>query len=204
PGEDLVTTLRGVLPQEVVVRRARAVPGAVDARFSATGRRYTYRICDDPPGLDPLRRRDTVVWRRGRDVGARDAAAGGLVGLQDFAAYCRPREGASTVRQLQTYTWTREADGTLRATLVADAFCHSMVRALVGGVVPVGEGRRDRSWPKEVLGRKVRDAGVQVMPAHGLCLEEIDYPATEEGLAARATASRAVRGPLHRPVQDAR
>lgn len=204
PREALVSRLRGVLPPDVVVRRAAEVPEVFDARFSATGRRYTYRICDDPPRLDPLRRRDTVVWRRPLDVDAMAAAAGTLVGLHDFAAYCRPREGASTVRQLQSFAWTREADGTVRATLVADAFCHSMVRALVGGLVPVGEGRRPRTWPREVLDGRVRDPGVQVMPAHGLCLEQIDYPPTREGLASRADEARAVRGPVHRPGADAR
>lgn len=193
PGAALVSRLRGVLPPDVVVRAATPVPDVFDARFAALRRRYTYRIADRPELLDPLRRRDTVVVRRPLDVQAMDEAAGSLVGLRDFAAFCKPREGATTVRTLLTYGWLRDEAGVVVGTVEADAFCHSMVRALVGGVVPVGEGRRDRDWPAQVLAGRRRDPGVQVMPAHGLCLEEIVYPSTEAELAERAAGARAVR-----------
>lgn len=193
PGAALVTRLRGVLPGDVVVRAAVEVPEAFDARFSALRRRYSYRICDRPERLDPLRRRDTVVVRRPLEVPAMDAAARSLEGLRDFAAFCRPREGATTVRTLLRHTWRRDEDGIVVGRVEADAFCHSMVRALVGSVVPVGEGRRPVTWPEEVAERRVRDPGVQVMPAHGLCLEEIIYPEGAQALAARDLESRAVR-----------
>lgn len=192
PDQVAVTRLAGVLPEDVVVRSARVVPTAFDARFSALRRRYTYRLCDDRARLDPLRRRDTVVVRRALDVEAMNEAAARLLGLRDFAAFCRRREGASTVRTLLAYSWTRAEDGMLVGTVVADAFCHSMVRALVGAVVPVGEGRRPVGWPEDVLRAARRDPGLEVMPAHGLCLEEIAYPPEEE-LAARAAQARARR-----------
>lgn len=197
PGVALVGRLRGVLPADVVVRAATEVPPVFDARFSALRRRYSYRICDRPEQLDPLRRRDTVVVRRPLDVAAMDAAARSLEGLRDFAAFCRPRAGATTVRTLLRHTWRREDDGTLVGTVEADAFCHSMVRALVGAVVPVGEGRRAVTWPREVAERGVRDPGVQVLPAHGLCLEEITYPEGAAALEARDRESRAVRSLPH-------
>ena len=193
PGDALVARLRGVLPPDVVVRSAVVVPDAFDARFSALRRRYTYRLADRPERLDPLRRHDTVVVRRPLDVAAMDQAASRLLGLHDFAAFCRPRAGATTVRTLLSYGWARDDEGIVVGTVQADAFCHSMVRALVGGIVPVGEGRRGIDWPALVLAGRVRDPGVQVMPAHGLCLEEIDYPQTEAELAERAAGSRAVR-----------
>ena len=133
-----------------------------------------------------------MLSRRPLDVSALDDAARSLVGLHDFAAFCRRREGATTVRTLLEYSWARAADGTLEATVVADAFCHSMVRSLVGAVVPVGEGRRDPGWPAQVLRAGARDPGVEVMPPHGLCLEEVTYPADDQ-LAARADEARAVR-----------
>jgi tRNA pseudouridine38-40 synthase len=167
-------------------------PEGFDARFSALRRRYLYRLCDDPASADPLRRRDTVLHKRALDAAAMDEAARRLVGLHDFAAFCRRREGATTVRTLLQYSWLRLDDGTLAATVVADAFCHSMVRALVGAVVPVGEGRRDAAWPAEVMAAGQRDPAVGVMPPHGLSLEEVVYP-DDGGLAARATESRAVR-----------
>jgi tRNA pseudouridine38-40 synthase len=192
PAEAAVTRLRGVLPPDIVVRRVSLAPEGFDARFSALRRRYSYRLCDDLSALDPLRRRDTVASRHRLDAGAMDAAARDLVGLHDFAAFCRRREGATTVRTLLDYSWRRDADGTLVATVVADAFCHSMVRALVGSVVPVGEGRRPVAWPAEVLAAATRDPAVAVMPPHGLCLEEVAYPA-EDTLATRAEQTRAVR-----------
>lgn len=192
PHEAAVTRLAGVLPPDIVVRAIAVVPGSFDARFSAVQRRYTYRLCDTPATLDPLRRRDTVVHKRPLDVAAMDEAARGLIGLHDFAAFCKRREGATTVRTLLGYWWTRGADGILTGTVVADAFCHSMVRSLVGSVVPVGEGRYAEGWPREILTGGVRDPRVSVMPAHGLCLEEITYPPDDE-LAARAEQARATR-----------
>ena len=184
--------LRGILPADIGVRAVRLAPAGFDARFSALRRRYLYRLCDRPETADPLRRRDTVLTKRELDVGAMHAAARGLLGLHDFGAFCKKRDGATTVRTLLDYSWCRAADGTLEATVVADAFCHSMVRSLVGAVVPVGEGRRPVDWPEQVMRAAVRDTGVTVMPPHGLSLEEVSYP-DDAGLAARARESRAVR-----------
>jgi len=167
-------------------------PEGFDARFSALRRRYRYLVCDRLESLDPLRRNEIVTVKRPLDVAAMDDGARSLVGLADFAAFCKRREGATTVRTLLDYSWVRRDDGLLEATVVADAFCHSMVRSLVGAVVPVGEGRKPVHWPAEVLRAGVRDPGVVVMPPHGLSLEEVVYPADAE-LAARAEEARAVR-----------
>ena len=192
PDAAAVTRLGGVLPPDVVVRAVRVAPPGFDARFSAIARRYAYRICDDRSRLDPLRRRDTVVVRRPLDVEAMTAASRELLGLNDFAAFCKRREGATTVRTLLDYSWRRLSDGVVEGRVVADAFCHSMVRALVGAVVPVGEGRRPAGWPAQVLAGRSRDGGVAVMPAHGLSLEEVSYP-PDDLLAQRAGEARAVR-----------
>ena len=192
PHEAAVTRLAGVLPDDIVVRAVTSVSDDFDARFSALQRRYTYRICDRPATLDPLRRRDTVLHKKPLDAEAMDEAARGLTGLHDFAAFCKKREGATTVRTLLGYSWTRGANGILTGTVMADAFCHSMVRALVGSVVPVGEGLYAAGWPAEILAAGVRDPRVTVTPAHGLCLEEITYPPEDE-LASRAEQARATR-----------
>ena len=196
PGDALVSRLAGVLPSDVVVHRAAPAPQGFDARFSALRRRYSYRIADRPELRDPLTR-DWVLWNRaGLDVAAMDRACQPLLGLRDFAAYCRPREGASTIRELQELRWTRVEDGPERGLVVAsvqaDAFCHNMVRALVGASLAVGEGRRDEEWPAKVLEGRRRDSGAGVVPAHGLVLEEVVYPADDE-LAARAERIRARR-----------
>jgi tRNA pseudouridine38-40 synthase len=192
PDEALVSRLAGVLPTDVVVRRASRAPEGFDARFAALERRYLYRLVGVDGPRDPLRRRDTVWWRRPLDVAAMDEAARTLVGLRDFAAFCKRREGATTTRTLLEFSWQQLDDGVLAATVRADAFCHSMVRSLVGAVVPVGEGRRDLAWPRTLQERAVRAPEIHVMPAHGLSLEEVRYPADAE-LAARARIARARR-----------
>lgn len=192
PDASAVLRLNGLLPADVVVRSVRVAPQGFDARFSAIQRRYLYRLADNPAQIDPLRRRDTVSHKRPLDEAAMHAAAQNLLGLGDFAAFCKKREGATTVRTLLEYSWRRGEDGVLEATVVADAFCHSMVRSLVGVVVPVGDGRHEIDWPATVLTARRRDPGVAVMPPQGLSLEEVTYPPDDQ-LAARANESRAIR-----------
>ncbi|MFC5380089.1 tRNA pseudouridine synthase A [Aquipuribacter nitratireducens] len=191
-GDGIRRRLRGLLPADVRVVAVAPAPTGFDARFSALRRHYRYRVCDDPSGVDPLRRHDTLAHPRLLDEARMDAAAGRLLGLHDFAAFCRRREGATTTRTLLRYTWARDADGTVVARVSADAFCHSMVRALVGALLPVGDGRRDVTWPQEVLRGRVRDPAVGVVAAHGLTLVGVDYP-PDEDLAARASEARARR-----------
>ncbi|WP_327087684.1 tRNA pseudouridine(38-40) synthase TruA [Nonomuraea sp. NBC_01738] len=188
----LLRRLSGVLAQDVRIFRVSVAPEGFDARFSAMSRRYAYRVGDAPGGVDPLRRREVVWHARSLDIDAMNAAAGRLLGEHDFAAFCKKREGATTIRELQRLEWVRGADGVLVATVVADAFCHSMVRALVGALMAAGDGRREVEWPGQVLAAAVRDTGVHVAPAHGLCLEEVSYPSDGE-LAGRAAATRRVR-----------
>ncbi|QIG41760.1 tRNA pseudouridine(38-40) synthase TruA [Nocardioides anomalus] len=185
--------LDGVLDADVRVRRVARAPEGFDARFSAVWRRYAYRIADRPETVDPLRRASVLAWGRPLDAALMNQAAQALVGEHDFAAFCKRREGASTVRELLELVWSREADGLLVAHVRADAFCHSMVRSLVGCALAVGEGRRPPEWAGDVLGAGVRDSAVPVAPAHGLTLEEVGYPPEAE-LAARVEVTRARRG----------
>jgi tRNA pseudouridine38-40 synthase len=196
PTEALLRRLNGVLPADVRVRGLREVPEAFDARFSAVWRRYAFRIADHPALADPLVRRAVLARPRRLDLDAMNAAASGLIGEHDFAAFCKRREGATTVRTLLDLSWGRDAEGLAVASVRADAFCHHMVRSLVGALVAVGEGRRPPSWAAEVLAAGVRDAAVTVVPAHGLTLEEVGYP-DDAGLAAQATAARRVRVAPH-------
>ena len=82
-------------------------------------------------------------------------AAAALLGEHDFAAFCRRREGGTTVRGLLAFEWTRDGDDVAVARVEADAFCHSMVRSLVGALLAVGDGRRPVGWPSAVLAAAV-------------------------------------------------
>jgi tRNA pseudouridine38-40 synthase len=194
PEAALARRLTGILgaDADVVITHAERAPAGFDARFSAIWRRYEYRVADASARHDPLERRRTVAHPRHLDEGAMDAAAASLMGLHDFAAYCRPREGATTIRTLQAYRWSRDESGVLLATLRADAFCHSMVRALVGACVAVGEGRLDVADPEALLNARERTSAFKVMPAKGLVLTEVGYPDDHE-LEARAAQTRARR-----------
>jgi tRNA pseudouridine38-40 synthase len=191
---DAAELLARIVPPDI--RIASVIPAApgFDARFSALSRRYSYRISDDRRGPDPMERRITLRHRRPLDAGAMNAASTALVGLHDFAAFCRFRPGGSTIRTLLAMRWVRIRTGLVVATVEADAFCHSMVRALVGALIPVGEGRRDVEWPARILSARARDSAVNVAPAHGLTLEHVTYPPDDE-LACQATATRRPRRP---------
>ena len=191
--ERLARRLNGVLADDVRVRRAVEAPAGFDARFAAVWRRYAYRVADRLESVDPLRRGQVLAWPRPVDEIVMNAAALTLVGEHDFAAFCKQREGATTIRTLLDLRWEREPDGLLVAHVRADAFCHSMVRSLVGCLLAVGEGRRSVGWAEEVLATGERHSAVSVAPAHGLTLEEVGYPPDAE-LAARVEITRVRRG----------
>jgi tRNA pseudouridine38-40 synthase len=195
--DDLVRRLNGVLPADVRVRAARVAPEGFDARFSAASRTYRYRICDRPQDLDPLHRHEVLVVKQALNVAAMNEAAAQLVGEHDFASFCRRREGASTVRRLAKLSFSRTADGLVVGTVEADAFCHSMVRSLVGALLAVGDGRRPPAWVADLLAGRERSSSVHVAPPHGLTLEAVAFP-DDAQLAERAAAVRAA-GPRTLP-----
>ena len=171
-------------------------PEGFDARFSALSRGYTYRVADAVTGHDPLTRTFSwwVPWHL--DVPAMDRAVRELLGLHDFLSFCKPREGATTIRDLQRAGVHRDESGMIIIALQADAFCHHMVRCIVGAVVRVGEGRYDAAWPGQRLRARVRDANVLMAPAHGLVLNAVRYP-DQSQLAERARLTRARRPAQH-------
>ncbi|MFJ6214383.1 tRNA pseudouridine(38-40) synthase TruA [Streptomyces sp. NPDC092296] len=197
--DPLPRRLAGRLPADIRVWSVREAPYGFDARFAAIWRRYAYRVSDHPGGVDPLRRGHVLWHDRPLDVPAMNAAAALLLGEHDFAAYCKKREGATTVRTLLDVHWERtvadplaggDATGLVVATVRADAFCHNMVRALVGAMLLVGDGRRPVGFPGEVLAGRVRNSAVNVVRPHGLTLEEVGYPADALLLERNRTARR--------------
>lgn len=192
--DSLARRLNGVAGAagDVQVQRAAVAPPGFDARFAAVWRRYEYRIADATSLRDP-RRRGFELWHpTPLDATAMDEAARSLLGLHDFAAYCRPREGSTTIRTLQEFAWTRDADGVLVARVRADAFCHSMVRALVGACLSAGGGKFPATRPVELRDVGERTSAFAVVPSKGLTLVEVGYPPDGE-LAARIAQTRARR-----------
>ena len=179
------------LPTDIAVQSIHPVPEAFDARFSALKRRYIYRLWDSPD-YDPLTRRFAHTYPHSLDVSAMVAASQPLLGLHDFVAFCRPKEGGTSVRTLIELSPERRSTGMIEITATADAFCHSMVRSLVGGLVSVGRGLRDVDWITAHLNSTVRANDVTVMPALGLTLEEVTYPPEDE-FGTQAQISRARR-----------
>lgn len=196
----LLWRLRNLLEHDIQIRDLSIAVEGFDARFSALQRRYIYRICDVPEGPEPLRRHEIYHHRAPLDVIAMNDAQQDLLGQQDFVAYCKPREGATTIRTLYEMSTLRRPDGIIETTVVADAFCHSMVRALMGALITIGQAKYEPSWAGEVLRNGIRLASIEVMPAHGLTLEEVIYPPIDL-IAHRAIESRRRRRPTHAGVR---
>ena len=191
PRTGLLRRLAGVLPLDVRVRAVDTAPDGFDARFSALRRHYRYRIGTGEWGVEPADRRFVLARRRTLDAEAMSLAAAGLIGLRDFAAFCRPREGATTVRELQALT-VRQVGEEVQVDVTADAFCHSMVRALVGSLMTVGEMRVPIDRPAALQAAGQRSSEIHVAPAHGLTLLAVDYPPADQ-LHLRADVARARR-----------
>jgi tRNA pseudouridine38-40 synthase len=180
------------MPDDIRVISIDEAPHGFDARFSAIWREYTYRVMDGPVGPDPLLRHTILPWPRPLDLDRMNAAADALLGEHDFTPFCKQRDFASSVRELKVLRWDRDSSGAAVMTVRADAFCHAMVRSLVGAMLPVGDGRRPVDWPGRVLAAGVRDSAVAVMPAHPLILEAVGYPPDDE-LLERQSLTRTFR-----------
>lgn len=197
PAAHFLRRIMGILgpDSDVVITSCEVVTHDFDARFSGTWRRYEYRLADASTPLNPLDRHRTARVHQELDLGAMQAAAAIVTGLHDFAGFCRPREGATTIRTLTEFTWRRDDDGVLVARLLADAFCHSMVRSLVGMCAAVGHGRLNLAAVEQLLQADARGSGFAVLPSRGLTLMEVGYPPAEE-LASRQEQTRAKRPSL--------
>ena len=189
---DLAYKLNRILDEDIRINQITIAPPAFHARFSALRRYYEYRILDENKVIPPLVRFNTESWYRPLDLDLMNEASALLLGTHDYAAFCKFREGATTIRTLETYSWRRDSDGFLIGDVVADAFCYSMVRNLVGAIVCVADGRKDASWISTLLENRERVSDSLVFPARGLSLYKVDYPDDAELLerAAKTIARR--------------
>jgi len=189
----LLRRLGRFLPPDVRIWRIARAPAGFDARFSALRRHYIYRLSSAPYGVEPQQARYATAWPRALDVEAMAVASRDLLGLHDFAAFCRRRDAATTIRDLQRLDWSRDGD-LVTAYVTADAFCWSMVRSLVGALLAVGEHRRTAAWCRELLTSTRRSSDFAAAPARGLTLVGVDYPRDDQ-LDARMAVTRDLRSP---------
>lgn len=183
------------LPEDIRILSLGEAPYGFDARFSAIWREYSYTVCDSPLGPTPLRRHEVLTWPVPLDVEKLNAASKSLVGTHDFFAFCKERPFSTTIRDVQKLEWHRNAEGYVVMTIRADAFCHSMVRSVVGALLPIGDGRKPIEWTEQLLNQESKTSHVQTMEPFALVLEEVGYPADSE-LLSRQGQTRAKRDGL--------
>jgi tRNA pseudouridine38-40 synthase len=190
---DLRYKLNRILDEDVRIMNVSDAPAGFHARFSALRRYYSYKILDNNDVIAPLSRHDVASWYRPLDAARMSEASALLLGHHDFAAFCKFKVGGTTLRTLEKYEWRRSDEGLLVADVVADAFCYSMVRNLVGAVVCVADGRQSPAWIEQLLANKERVSDSLVFPARGLTLYQVDYPSNDQ-LLERAKITVAKRG----------
>ena len=170
--ERLPRSVNGIVGPELVVRSVSSAPDGFNARFSATSRRYRYLIDTGAP--DPLTR--SFVWNVGTqlDVGAMRDVSQAFVGELDFSSFCRSVEGKSNVRRVSEFEMDEEGSR-LTIWIQANAFCHQMVRSIVGYLYDVGRGFTDPNLVEDVISARNRSYVATVAPPHGLTLMEVGY-----------------------------
>ena len=177
---DIAYRLNRILTDEIRIHSVEQAPDGFHARFGALRRHYVYKIKDGNGLITPTSRLDIAPWYRDLDIDLMNQAAATLIGENDFFSYARFRENATTVRDLQRFEFERDANGLILAHVTADAFLYNMVRALIGTMVYIGEGRFPTTWAREILDKKERPSDSVVFPAKGLTFVGVDYPADSE------------------------
>ncbi|MEI6120823.1 MAG: tRNA pseudouridine(38-40) synthase TruA [Actinomycetes bacterium] len=168
--------LNRILEEDIRITSVREAPEGFHARYSAIARHYEYKIADGDRPISPLERHFVADWYRPLDLELLRASSHSLLGTHDFAAFCKWRENATTIRTLKDFSWNRDESGLLIAHICADGFGYNMVRNLVGAAVCVGEKRYDLDWIRRVLTEKSRVSDSYVFPSRGLTLVKVDYP----------------------------
>jgi tRNA pseudouridine38-40 synthase len=169
----LARSLNGMMGPEIVVASVDKAVDDFSARFSARWRRYRYLI-RNAPLADPLNRHSCWHVVEPLDLTAMNEAAGRLVGEHDFASFCRTPDNGSTTRRVVSAEWALEGDLTV-FTIAGNAFCHQMVRSIVGFMIDVGKGRRPAAEIETVLAARDRSQASNMAPPHGLILWEVGY-----------------------------
>ena len=184
--------LNSLLPTDVAILKVSKAPKGFDARFSSIGRSYVYAIADANCKPNPKETRYTLTVSKKLSLEKMSAAGKKLLGLRDFGAFCKPRPGATTIRNLRKLAVKRSGDGRILIEVSADAFCHNMVRALVGALIAAGEGRITPTELSKIQQEAKRTSAFKVVGPQGLTLTKISYPPARD-LAKQAEKARNTR-----------
>jgi tRNA pseudouridine38-40 synthase len=173
----LMRSTNGLCGPAIVVRAAEVAPASFDARFSAKWRLYRYTVLNRPVP-DPFLAATSWHVTTPLDITGMRLGCDPLVGEHDFTSFCRARKTdapVSLTRRVLEAAWTDAGDGVLRFEIRATAFCHQMVRSIVGLLVDVGRGRRHAGDVLATIRARDRAVAGQPAPPHGLCLWEVGY-----------------------------
>jgi tRNA pseudouridine38-40 synthase len=179
---NLAFRLNQILDADIRVLTAQWAPDNFHARFTAISRTYQYKIIDAGKVTAPLDRHDSTEWFRPLDIELMNSGSKLLLGVHDFFAFCKFREGGSTIKNLLKFNWYRDEKDVVICEISADSFRYNMVRNLVGAAVCVGEGRFKPEWMFDTLKNKERIPDSYVFPAKGLTLISVQYPPVEQYL----------------------
>jgi tRNA pseudouridine38-40 synthase len=176
----LIRQLNAICGPSIVVREASWASADFHARFSAQWRHYKYTVLNSPVP-DPFIADTAWHVHTPLNLAAMQMACDPLIGVHDFSSFCRrPKvatgeEPASMSRYVMQATWHAEADDLLVFEIRANAFCHQMVRSIVGTLVEVGMGKRRAGDIRGILLAGDRSMAATIAPPHGLCLHAVGY-----------------------------
>jgi len=180
----LVFSVNSLLDPDIVIRKCEWVTQEFDARHSALWRQYRYTVLNAPVN-NPFLAATSWHIRRPLSVPLMQLATDSIIGLHDFSSFCRQpqqsgvnrnAEGPSMMRRVHVAQWHDQGNGILTFDIRANAFCHQMVRSIVGTLVDVGLGRRKAGEMSGVLRAMSRLNTPHIAPPQGLCLMDVGYP----------------------------
>lgn len=191
-GHGVAERLNKIIDPDVRVTTFEEADPGFHARFSALSRRYRYSIADRSVTPNPMTSRYMLEISWNLEVDPMIEVAKEFMGLRDFRAFCKERDGTTTIRELQEISVKRRPNGVIDIEVEADAFCHNMVRSVVGALMSAGSGRTTAKEVRKALKGQRNEHAYKVQAPQGLTLIKISYPAKSK-LGAQAELTQRMR-----------
>ncbi|MFM2238497.1 MAG: hypothetical protein RL389_844 [Actinomycetota bacterium] len=191
-GHGVAERLNKIIDPDVRVTAFEEADPGFHARFSALSRRYRYSIADRSVTPNPMTSRYMLEILWNLEVAPMIEVAKEFMGLRDFRAFCKERDGTTTIRELREISVKRRPNGVIDIEVEADAFCHNMVRSVVGALMSAGSGRTTAKEVRKALKGQRNEHAYKVQAPQGLTLIKISYPAKSK-LGAQAELTQRMR-----------